>query len=46
MVESVSPRDVRFVGVSLDRADPAELADFYLQLLGGLWTRPTSVISA
>src|SRR5450631_583897 len=44
MVQSVSPRDVRFVGVSLDCADPAELADFYLQLLGGrlLWTRPTS----
>ena len=44
MVESVSPRDVRLVGVSLDCADPAELADFYLQLLGGrlLWTRPTS----
>ena len=44
MVQSVSPRDVRFVGVSMDCADPAELADFYLQLLGGrlLWTRPTS----
>ena len=44
MVQSVSPRDVRFVGVSLDCGDPAALADFYLQLLGGrvLWTRPTS----
>ena len=29
----------RFVGVSLDCADPAALADFYLELLGGqlLW---------
>ena len=36
--------DVRFVGVSLDCADPAELAEFYLQLLGGrlLWSRPNS----
>ena len=34
-----------FVGVSLDCADPAELADFYLRLLGGrvLWSRPNSV---
>jgi hypothetical protein len=31
MVQSVSPRDLRFVGVSLDCADPAELAYFYLQ---------------
>ena len=40
-----SPTGVRFVGVSLDCADPAELAEFYLQLLGGrlLWSRPTSV---
>jgi hypothetical protein len=37
--------EVRFVGVSLDCADPAELAEFYLGLLGGrlLWSRPTSV---
>ena len=37
--------DVRFVGVSLDCADPVELAEFYLQLLGGrlLWSRPNSV---
>jgi hypothetical protein len=44
MSESV-PGDVRFVGVSLDCADPAELAEFYLRLLGGrlLWSRPTSV---
>ena len=44
MVDSARPRDVRFVGVSLDCADPAKLADFYLQLLGGRlrWTRPTS----
>src|SRR5215212_7068279 len=42
---SASPSDVRFVGVSLDCADPAELAEFYLQMLGGrlLWSRPTSV---
>ena len=31
-----SPADgLRFVGVSLDCADPNVLADFYLQLLGG-----------
>lgn len=44
MAESAGASDVRFVGVSLDCADPAELADFYLQLLGGrlLWSRPTS----
>jgi len=41
----VSPSAVRFVGVSLDCADPTELAEFYLQLLGGrlLWSRSTSV---
>ena len=40
-----SPSDLRFVGVSLDCADPTELAEFYLQMLGGrlLWSRPTSV---
>lgn len=45
MSESVDRSDLRFVGVSLDCADPAELAEFYLQLLGGrlLWNRPTSV---
>jgi hypothetical protein len=45
MSEFASPCDVRFVGVSLDCADPAELARFYLQLLGGrlLWSRPASV---
>lgn len=34
-----------FVGVSLDCADPAELAEFYVRLLGGrvLWSRPNSV---
>src|SRR3954453_285240 len=39
------PSELRFVGVSLDCADPTELAEFYLQLLGGrlLWSRPTSV---
>jgi hypothetical protein len=39
------PGEVRFVGVSLDCADPAELAEFYLRLLGGrvLWSRPSSV---
>ena len=36
---------LRFVGISLDCADPAELAHFYLRLLGGrvLWSRPNSV---
>lgn len=36
---------MRFVGVSLDCADPAELAEFYLHLLGGrvLWSREGSV---
>jgi len=35
---------VRFVGVSLDCADLAELADFYLKLLGGrlLWSHASS----
>jgi Glyoxalase-like domain len=42
---SESPSDLRFVGVSLDCADPAGLAEFYLELLGGrlLWSRATSV---
>ncbi len=45
MSGSVSPSDVRFVGVSLDCSDRVELAEFYLQMLGGrlLWTGPTSV---
>ena len=45
MTESADPGALRFVGVSLDCADPAELAQFYLQLLGGqlLWSRPSSV---
>jgi hypothetical protein len=45
MSVSASPGEVRFVGVSLDCADPAELAEFYVQLLSGrlLWSRPTSV---
>ena len=45
MIESSDPTDVRFVGVSLDCADPAQLAEFYLQMLGGhlLWSRPASV---
>ena len=36
---------VRFVGVSIDCADPAALAEFYLGLLGGqlVWSKPTSV---
>jgi len=40
-----SSSGLRFVGVSLDCPDPAELAEFYVQLLGGwvLWSRPTSV---
>jgi hypothetical protein len=43
MSVSATPSDVRFVAVSLDCADPAELAEFYLQMLGGrlLWSRPT-----
>jgi len=42
---SGTPTDLRFVGVSLDCAEPTELAHFYLQLLGGrvLWSRPNSV---
>jgi len=45
MSVSASPGDVRLVGVSLDCGDPAQLAEFYLQLLGGrlVWSRPTSV---
>ena len=36
---------LRFAGVSLDCADPAALADFYLALLGGetLWQSAGSV---
>ncbi len=35
---------MRFLGVSLDCADPAELADFYVKLLGGrlLWSHASS----
>jgi hypothetical protein len=45
MGASADPGEVRFVGVSLDCADPVELAEFYLRLLGGhvLWSRPSSV---
>ena len=45
MGESGSPSDLLIAGVSLDCADPAELAEFYLRMLGGhlLWSRPTSV---
>jgi catechol 2,3-dioxygenase-like lactoylglutathione lyase family enzyme len=45
MSGSAGPAEVRFVGVSLDCADPAELAEFYRRLLGGrlLWSRPSSV---
>jgi catechol 2,3-dioxygenase-like lactoylglutathione lyase family enzyme len=37
--------ELRFVGVSLDCADPNTLADFYLALLGGrvLWSNAGSV---
>jgi catechol 2,3-dioxygenase-like lactoylglutathione lyase family enzyme len=44
-VDEVVPADVRFVGVSLDCADPDELADFYVRLLGGriLWRHEDSV---
>ena len=39
MTGSTKSAALRFVGVSLDCADPAELATFYLSLLGGrlLW---------
>ena len=45
MTDPNSEAPVRVVGVSLDCADPAELAEFYLGLLGGrlLWSRPGSV---
>ncbi|MGB7980215.1 MAG: VOC family protein [Candidatus Nanopelagicales bacterium] len=45
MREEQQPGSVRFVGVSLDCADPVRLAEFYLQLLGGriLWRRDSSV---
>ena len=45
MVEEASGPAVRFVGVSLDCADPAALAEFYLTLLGGelLWHSADSV---
>lgn len=45
MTDPTEEAAIRFVGVSLDCADPAELAEFYLQLLGGrlLWSRPSSV---
>jgi hypothetical protein len=38
------PNELRFVGVSLDCADPGKLADFYLPLLGGrlLWSHSNS----
>jgi hypothetical protein len=38
------PAEIRFVGVSLDCADPEELATFYLNLLGGqlLWSKDRS----
>lgn len=45
MADSTAEPELRFVGVSLDCADPLELAEFYLGLLGGrlLWSRSTSV---
>ncbi len=45
MIEEHEPGSVGFVGVSLDCADPVELAEFYLQLLGGrvLWHKESSV---
>lgn len=45
MEDRHEPGSVRFVGVSLDCADPAELAEFYLRLLGGRvrWRRESSV---
>lgn len=45
MLEEQQPGSVRFVGVSLDCADPVQLAEFYLQLLSGkiLWRKESSV---
>ncbi|MBP2418936.1 hypothetical protein JOF54_003858 [Microlunatus capsulatus] len=45
MDEMTVPDGLRFVAVSLDCADPEELADFYLALLGGhrRWTSARSV---
>ncbi len=45
MLEEQQPGSVRFVGVSLDCADPVQLAEFYLQLLAGkiLWRKESSV---
>jgi len=44
-VAEVESAAVRLVGVSLDCADPDELVDFYVRLLGGrvLWRREGSV---
>jgi catechol 2,3-dioxygenase-like lactoylglutathione lyase family enzyme len=44
VTKSVAPGELRFVGVSLDCADPTALAQFYLELLGGrlVWSRPHS----
>lgn len=44
MAAVTGPNELRFVGVSLDCADPGKLADFYLRLLGGrlLWSHPNS----
>lgn len=45
MIEAHEPGRVGFVGVSLDCADPVELAEFYLRLLGGrvLWQTENSI---
>jgi hypothetical protein len=45
MADNPSGSAARFVGVSLDCADPEVLADFYLRLLGGetLWRSAGSV---
>lgn len=44
MSSQSEPAEVRFVGVSLDCADPEGLAAFYLALLGGrlLWSKTHS----
>jgi catechol 2,3-dioxygenase-like lactoylglutathione lyase family enzyme len=44
MTEPWTSGQLRFVGVSLDCADPEALASFYLELLGGrlVWSRSTS----
>ena len=46
VLEEQQPGSVRFVGVTLDCADPVQLAEFYLELLGGriLWRKEESSV--